>query len=157
MTDLTDRVALVTGASRGIGAAIAIGLAEAGADVAVGCGRNREAAGKVAGQVRALGRRAVVVAGDMADPDVPRRVAAEVSERLGPADVLVANAGSGVRMDLDDVDAAAWDYDMAVNLRAPFLLAQAVAPHMREQRFGRIVFLSSAGSSRRSTPRPRRA
>jgi 3-oxoacyl-[acyl-carrier protein] reductase len=146
LTDLTGKVALVTGASRGIGAATAVRLAEAGADVAVGCGRNRAAAEKVAGQVTALGRRAIVVSGDLADPDVPRRLAAEVAERLRPADVLVANAGSGTRMDLDDVDVAAWDYDMAVNLRAPFLLAQAVAPHMREQGFGRIVFLSSVAA-----------
>jgi 3-oxoacyl-[acyl-carrier protein] reductase len=146
LTDLTGKVALVTGASRGIGAATAVRLAEAGADVAVGCGRNREAAEKVAGQVTALSRRAIVVSGDLADPDVPWRLAAEVAGRLGPADVLVANAGSGTRMDLDDVDVAAWDYDMAVNLRAPFLLAQAVAPHMREQGFGRIVFLSSVAA-----------
>jgi 3-oxoacyl-[acyl-carrier protein] reductase len=146
MTDLTGKVALVTGASRGIGAATAARLAEAGADVAVGCGRNREAAEEVAGKITGLGRRAVVVSGDLADPAVPRRVAAEAAERLGPVDVLVANAGAGTRMDLDDVDVAAWDYDMAVNLRAPFLLAQAVAPHMREQRFGRIVFLSSVAA-----------
>ena len=146
MTDLTDRVALVTGASRGIGAATAIRLAQAGAHVAVGCGKNREAAEEVAGQISALGRRAVVLPGDMADPDVPRRTVAEVAEHLGPVDVLVANAGVGIRMDLDDVDAAAWDHDMAVNLRAPFLLAQAAVPHMREQRFGRIVFLSSVAA-----------
>jgi 3-oxoacyl-[acyl-carrier protein] reductase len=88
----------------------------------------------------------VVVSGDMADPDVPRRIVAQTAERLGPADVLVANAGTGARMDLDDVDVAAWDYDLAVNLRAPFLLAQAAAPHMRAQRFGRIVFLSSVAA-----------
>jgi 3-oxoacyl-[acyl-carrier protein] reductase len=146
MTDLTGRVALVTGASRGIGAATAVRLAEAGADVAVGCGRNREGAEEVAGKISGLGRRAVVLSGDMADPDVPRRIAAQASERLGPVDVLVANAGTGIRMDLDDVGVAAWDHDMAVNLRAPFLLAQAVAPHMREQGFGRIVFLSSVAA-----------
>jgi 3-oxoacyl-[acyl-carrier protein] reductase len=146
MTDLTGKVALVTGASRGIGAATAVRLAEAGADVAVGCGRNREAAEEVAATITGLGRRAVVVSGDMADPDVPRRIVAQAAERLGPVDVLVANAGTGTRMDLDDVDVAAWDHDMAVNLRAPFLLAQAVAPHMREQRFGRIVFLSSVAA-----------
>src|SRR5579859_1089063 len=99
MTDLTDRVALVTGASRGIGAATAVRLAEAGADVAVGCGRNREAAEEVAGKISGLGRRAVVLSGDMADPDVPRRIAAQASERLGPVDVLVANAGTGIRME----------------------------------------------------------
>jgi 3-oxoacyl-[acyl-carrier protein] reductase len=108
MTDLTGKVALVTGASRGIGAATAVRLAEAGADVAVGCGRNREAAEEVAGKISGMGRRAVVVSGDMADPDVPRRIVAETSARLGPVDVLVANAGSGVRMDLDDVDVAAF-------------------------------------------------
>jgi 3-oxoacyl-[acyl-carrier protein] reductase len=146
MTGLTGKVALVTGASRGIGAATAIRLARAGADVAVGCGRNRAAAEEVAGQITGLGRRAVVIAGDMADPDVPRRVVAETAERLGPADVLVANAGTGIRMDLDNVDVAAWDHDLAVNLRAPFLLAQAAAPHMRERRFGRIVLLSSVAA-----------
>jgi NAD(P)-dependent dehydrogenase (short-subunit alcohol dehydrogenase family) len=131
--DLSGRVALVTGGSRGIGAATALRLAEAGADVAVGCGQHREAAEEIAGKITGLGRRAVVVSGDMADPDVPRRIVTETAERLAPVDILVANAGTGVRADLDDVDAAAWDHVMAVNLRAPFLLAQAVVPHMRER------------------------
>jgi len=144
--DLTGRVALVTGGSRGIGAATVLSLAEAGADVAVGCGRSREAADRVAEKVASLGRRAVVVPGDMADPAVPARVIAETAERLGPVDVLVANAGVGTRAELDDVTVADWDHVMAVNLRAPFLLAQAVVPHMREQGFGRIVFLSSVAA-----------
>ena len=145
-SDLSGRVALVTGGSRGIGAATALCLAEAGADVAVGCGQHREAAEEIAGKITGLGRRAVVVSGDMADPDVPRRIVAETAERLAPVDILVANAGTGVRADLDDVDVAAWDHVMAVNLRAPFLLAQAVVPHMREQRYGRIVLLSSVAA-----------
>ena len=82
-SDLTGRVALVTGGSRGIGAATALRLAEAGADVAVGCGQHREAAEEIAGKITGLGRRAVVVSGDMADPDVPRRIIAETAERLG--------------------------------------------------------------------------
>jgi len=94
-SDLSGRVALVTGASRGIGAATALRLAEAGADVAVGCGQHREAAEEIAGKITGLGRRAVVVSGDMADPDVPRRIIAETAERLGPVDILVANAGTG--------------------------------------------------------------
>jgi 3-oxoacyl-[acyl-carrier protein] reductase len=145
-SDLSGRVALVTGGSRGIGAATALRLAEAGADVAVGCGQHREAAEGIAGKISGLGRRAVVVSGDMADPDVPGRIVAETAERLAPVDILVANAGTGVRADLDDVDVAAWDHVMAVNLRAPFLLAQAVVPHMREQRYGRIVLLSSVAA-----------
>jgi 3-oxoacyl-[acyl-carrier protein] reductase len=143
---LSGRVALVTGGSRGIGAATALRLAEAGADVAVGCGQRREAAEEIAGKITGLGRRAVVVSGDMADPDVPGQIVAEIAERLAPVDILVANAGTGVRADLDDVDVAAWDHVMAVNLRAPFLLAQAVVPHMREQRYGRIVLLSSVAA-----------
>jgi len=145
-SDLSGRVALVTGGSRGIGAATALRLAEAGADVAVGCGQHHEAAEEIAGKITGLGRRAVVVSGDMADPDVPRRIVAETAERLAPADILIANAGTGVRADLDDVDVATWDRVMAVNLRAPFLLAQAVVPHMREQRYGRIVLLSSVAA-----------
>jgi 3-oxoacyl-[acyl-carrier protein] reductase len=145
-SDLSGRVALVTGGSRGIGAATALRLAEAGADVAVGCGRHREAAEEIAAKITGLGRRAVVVSGDMADPEVPRRIVAETAERLAPVDILVANAGTGPRADLDDVDVAAWDHVMAVNLRAPFLLAQAVVPHMREQRYGRIVLLSSVAA-----------
>jgi 3-oxoacyl-[acyl-carrier protein] reductase len=144
--DLNGRVALVTGGSRGIGAATALRLAEAGADVAVGCGQHRDAAEEIAEKVAGLGRRAVVVSGDMADPDVPRRIIAETAERLGPVDILVANAGTGTRADLDDVDVAAWDHVMAVNLRAPFLLAQAAVPGMRERRFGRIVLLSSVAA-----------
>jgi len=144
--DLNGRVALVTGGSRGIGAATALRLAEAGADVAVGCGQHREAAAEIAGKITGLGRRAVVVSGDMADPDVPRRIMAETAEGLGPVDILVANAGTGTRADLDDVDVADWDHVMAVNLRAPFLLAQVAVPGMRERRFGRIVFLSSVAA-----------
>ena len=144
--DLNGRVALVTGGSRGIGAATALRVAEAGADVAVGCGQHREAAEEIAAKITGLGRRAVVVSGDMADPDVPRRIIAETAERLGPVDILVANAATGTRADLDDVDVAAWDHVMAVNLRAPFLLAQAAVPGMRERRFGRIVFLSSVAA-----------
>jgi 3-oxoacyl-[acyl-carrier protein] reductase len=146
MGELTDRVALVTGASRGIGAAIAIRLAQAGADVAVGCGRRQDLAAQVAGTIAGAGRRAVVVSGDLADPDVPARMAAEAAARLGPVDVLVANAGVGTKADLDDVDARAWDQVMAVNLRAPFLLAQAVVPHMRDQHYGRIILMSSVAA-----------
>ncbi len=90
MTDLTDRMARVADASRGIGAATAIRLAQAGADVAVGCGRNQDRAEEVAAEIRNLGRRATVVAGDL-----PIRIAVKTSARLGPVDVLVANAGTG--------------------------------------------------------------
>ncbi len=136
----------MTGGSRGIGRAITIALARAGADVAVGYGSHREAAEEVARDVRRAGRRAVTVGGDMADPDQVRRVASEAVERLGQVDVLVANAGIGPRVDLEDIDVAAWDRLLAVNLRAPFLLAQALAPGMRERAWGRILLMSSVAS-----------
>src|SRR6201982_4269824 len=94
-SDLSGRVPLATGGARGIGAATALRLAEAGAAVAVGCGQHREAAEEIAGKITGLGRRAVVVSGDMADPDVPRRIVAEHAERLAPVDILVANPGTG--------------------------------------------------------------
>jgi 3-oxoacyl-[acyl-carrier protein] reductase len=146
MTELTNRVALVTGASRGIGAAIALRLAQAGADVAIGCSRRTDRASQIADKITSMGRRAAVVSGDLADPDVPGRIAAATAESLGPADVLVANAGVAHRASVDDVDVGSWDHALDVNLRAPFLLAQAVIPHMRDQGFGRIVFVSSVAA-----------
>jgi 3-oxoacyl-[acyl-carrier protein] reductase len=138
--------ALVTGASRGIGAAIAMRLAEAGADVAVACGQLRVEAEEVAAKIRSTGRKATVVSGDLADPDVPARLAQETEAELGPVGVLVANAGVGPRGDIEDVDADSWDLAMAVNLRAPFLLAKAVIPRMRERGYGRVIFISSVAA-----------
>lgn len=138
--------ALVTGGSRGIGAAIATRLAEAGADVAVGCGQRRAEAEEVAEKIRSIGRQSTVVPGDLADPDVPARLARDAEARLGPIGVLVANAGVGPRGEIEDVDATAWDHAMAVNLRAPFLLAKAVIPGMRDRRYGRVIFISSVAA-----------
>jgi 3-oxoacyl-[acyl-carrier protein] reductase len=145
-TTVEHTTALVTGASRGIGAAIATRLAEAGADVAVGCGQRRAEAEEVAEKIRSIGRRATVVSGDLGDPDVPARLVRETEAELGPVGVLVANAGVGPRAEIEDVDAGAWDHAMAVNLRAPFLLAKAVIPGMRERGYGRLIFISSVAA-----------
>jgi 3-oxoacyl-[acyl-carrier protein] reductase len=143
---LAGRVALVTGGSRGIGRAIALRLGQAGVDVAVGYATSRDAAEEVAGQVRALGRRTLTVGGDLADPDAVRSVVERTSEALGPVDILVANAGEGQRAKWEELSVEEWDRMLAVNLRAPFLLAQAVAPRMVERGFGRIVFMSSVAA-----------
>jgi 3-oxoacyl-[acyl-carrier protein] reductase len=140
---LIDRVALVTGASGGIGAALALRLASAGAAVAIGYGRNREGAERVREHLAAGGSRAMVVGGDLGDPAAPTRVVDAVEAELGPVDVLVANAGLAGRRTLDEVTLADWDATMAVNLRAPFLLAQRCVPGMRERGFGRILLMSS--------------
>jgi 3-oxoacyl-[acyl-carrier protein] reductase len=138
---------LVTGASRGIGRAVAVRLAGEGHDVAVGYAASAEAAEDVAREVRALGRRAIALGGDLADPAVPDTVVDAIEASLGPVDVLVANAGvntPGRRV--EDIPLEEWDHVHAVNLRAPFLLARRVLPGMAERGFGRIVLLSSVAA-----------
>jgi 3-oxoacyl-[acyl-carrier protein] reductase len=140
-------VALVTGASRGIGRAIALALAADGHDIAVGYGSQPEPAGLVAGAVTALGRNAIAVGGDLAEPDVTGRLVAEVERHLGAVDVLVANAGIiSSPVEVGDITLADWDRMLAVNLTDPFLLAQRVFGGMCERGHGRIVFVSSVAA-----------
>jgi 3-oxoacyl-[acyl-carrier protein] reductase len=141
-------VALITGGSRGIGAATAVRLARDGHDVAVAYGSSSAAAGRVAADVRALGRAAGTFPADMADADAPVALVTAVERELGPLEIMIANAGINDPMEQDPrkVDAAAWDRAMAINLRAPFLLARAAIGGMIERGFGRIVFLSSVAA-----------
>ena len=136
---LEGRRALVTGASRGIGAAIARSLDRAGARVAV-TGRDRQGLEATAA---GLLHSPVVLVGDLADLDTPTRLAAEAEAALGSVDVLVNNAAAAVRAPIDQLDAALVDKLMAVNLRAPLLLVAALVPGMRSRGTGSIVNLSS--------------
>jgi 3-oxoacyl-[acyl-carrier protein] reductase len=145
-TRLNGRVALVTGASRGIGAAIAVALAEAGADVAVNFRERAEAAEKVAQQVRATGQRAHSVAADVSNSGDVARMVDEVTQALGPTDILINNAGIGNRRGLDDLNEAEWDRTIAVNLKSVFLCIQATIGAMRARRWGRIVNISSGAA-----------
>lgn len=144
--DLTGRAALVTGASGGIGAALAVRLAHRGADVALACGRRRPEAEDVAATVRGTGRRAAVLQADLADPGEAAALPGRVAEELGAVDVLVANAGTGGHADWRDVDLEQWQRALAVNLTAPFLLAQAALPAMTAAGFGRLLFTSSVAA-----------
>jgi 3-oxoacyl-[acyl-carrier protein] reductase len=144
--ELSGRVALVTGASGGIGAAIAGRLAAAGAAVAVGYGHHPEPARALAGRIGAAGGRAVAVGGDLADPDAPGRLVDEAERALGPVEVLVANAGMGRRRTLDDLSADEWELTLAVNLRAPLLLLKRCVPGMRERGWGRVLLMSSVAA-----------
>jgi 3-oxoacyl-[acyl-carrier protein] reductase len=144
--DLAGRVALITGASRGIGHAIALALAEAGADVAVNFFTRAVEAEDVGRQVRAIGRRAVVVAADVSDSGAVAAMVGSVVDSLGPIDVLVNNAGVGPAHGLDDLTEAVFDRTIAVNLKSAFLCIQAVLPGMRARRFGRIVNISSGAA-----------
>jgi 3-oxoacyl-[acyl-carrier protein] reductase len=143
---LGGRVALVTGGSGGIGQAVARRLAAAGTAVAVGYGRQAEAAGKTVAQIASAGGRAVAVGADLRRAHGPGRLVSAAETALGPIDVLVSNAGLGRTQRLDEVTAADFDEVMAVNLRAPFLLAQRTLPGMADRGFGRILFLSSVAA-----------
>jgi 3-oxoacyl-[acyl-carrier protein] reductase len=143
---LAGRVALVTGASRGIGRAIALGLADAGADVAVNYRRQADAAEAVAAAIVGKGRRACAVGADVSQAAEVVRMAAAVTAALGPVDILVNNAGMAIRRTLDDLTEEDFDLTLRVNLKSAFLCTQAVLPHMRSQKWGRIVNISSGAA-----------
>src|SRR3954454_6654142 len=135
-------VALVTGATRGIGRAIAAKLAEEGHGVAVGYGSDAEAAQQLAGE---LGGAAV--GGDLAEVETAGAMVDAVEAQLGPVEILVANAGVNTPpRRVEEIGVDEWDRVHAVNLRASFLLAQRVLPGMAERGFGRIVFISSVAA-----------
>jgi 3-oxoacyl-[acyl-carrier protein] reductase len=146
LDQLTNRVALVTGGSGGIGSELSLRLAQAGAAVAVHYASNRETAEEVADAVVASGGRAVALAADLSDAEATTGLVDAVEQRLGPVDVLVANAGLSRPGPYEEIDAAAFDETVAVNLRAPYLLARRVLPGMRTRKFGRILFTSSVAA-----------
>jgi 3-oxoacyl-[acyl-carrier protein] reductase len=146
MPELDNRVALVTGASRGVGKAIALALAKAGAAVAVNYRERGEEAAAVVAAIRQGGGRAAAVAADVSNAVAVRRMVAEAEDRFGSIDVLVNNAGMAETRGLDDITEEDFDRAIAVNLKSAFLCTQAVLPDMRARRWGRIVNISSIGA-----------
>ena len=144
--DFTGRVALVTGASGGIGAELSSRLADAGAAVAVHYATGRGAAENVAAAIGDKGGRAATFRADLSKADAPDGLIEAVESDLGPVDVLAANAGLSRPGSYEDVDATAFDETLAVNLRAPYLLARRALPGMRKSGFGRILFTSSVAA-----------
>lgn len=142
------RVALVTGGSGAIGAAICRSLSREGATIAAGYGTRREQAEQLVAELAGEGGTARAFGADLGEVGAPQRLVDAVEADLGPVDVLVANHGTGRRVHYEELDADAFDRTLAVNLRAPFLLAQRVLPGMRERRFGRILFVSSVAAFR---------
>jgi 3-oxoacyl-[acyl-carrier protein] reductase len=146
LPDLNDRVALVTGGSRGIGRAISVALAAAGAAVAVNYRERENEAASVVAEIERAGGRAIAVRADVSVGDDVKAMIHEVERNLGLVDVLVNNAGIGTIIDIDHLTEAEFDQTLAVNLKSAFLCTQAVLPAMRERRWGRIVNLSSAAA-----------
>jgi len=147
-SSLAGRIALVTGGGGGIGAAICNALAGEGASLAVGFRTSGDAARALAERLSSAGQPAAAFGADMEDPAAPARLFDEVEATLGPVAILVVNHGLARTAAYEDVDSAAFDRTLAVNLRAPFLLAQRALPGMRARRFGRILFISSAAAFR---------
>ena len=145
MYKLDGKVALVTGASRGIGEGIALALAEAGANVALSS-RKQPALDAVAEKVRKTGRRALPVAAHNGKPDELRNLVQRTEDELGPIDILVNNAGTNpVFGPIISVDEGIWDKIFEVNLKGPFVLSKAVAQGMIERGCGSIINISSVG------------
>ncbi len=143
MSALENRVALVTGGSRGIGKAIASALAHAGATVAVNYREREEEAAAVAESIRKGGGRAAAFGADVSVRVAVESMVDEVEKRFGAIDVLVNNAGMAAARGLDDITEEDFDRAIAVNLKSAFLCTQAVLPGMRSRRWGRIVNISS--------------
>jgi dehydrogenase/reductase SDR family protein 4 len=148
--DLSGRVAIVSGGSRGIGRAIALGLASYGADVVV-ASRKQEDLDVVAGEIRAIGRRAAAIATHMRNREDIEGLVAATLEEFGKIDILVNNAGTNPYFGpLLDIEERTWDQIMTVNLKGYFLLAQAVGRGMKERGSGNIINVSSRGGRRAS-------
>ncbi|MFZ0050360.1 MAG: 3-oxoacyl-ACP reductase family protein [Desulfobaccales bacterium] len=146
LDDFTGKVALVTGASRGIGQAAAFALAEAGADIAVSY-RHREAqALETVRGIERLGRRAIPVRADVSLATEVADMVAVIEADLGQVDILVNNAGIVSAKPLPEISETDWDEMLAVNLKSAFLVIQRVLPGMRARRWGRIINLSSVAA-----------
>jgi 3-oxoacyl-[acyl-carrier protein] reductase len=145
-TFLRGRTALVTGGSRGIGAAICRALADAGAVVAINYRERADDAAKLADELRAKGVRAAAFQADVSQTDAVTKLVEAVKTELGPIDVLVNNAGIAITRGVDDLTEADFDRTILVNLKSAFLCTQAVLPSMRAHKWGRIINISSGAA-----------
>jgi 3-oxoacyl-[acyl-carrier protein] reductase len=139
--ELNGKVALVTGGGRGIGAAVALRLAQEGADVALTFQRNQQRADDVVERIKAVGRRAVAVRADCRDPAAVIAAVDRAVGELGRLDILVNNAGAFLLGPLEQLSLDDFEQTVAVNVRAPFVASQAAVPHMSAG--GRIINIGS--------------
>ena len=136
----------MTGGSRGIGAAVAIALAQAGADVAVNYRERADAANRVCDEIKRIGKKAIAVQTDVSLAANVKRMVVEVEAKLGGIDILVNNAAIAHPRKLEEITEAEWDQVLTVNLKSVFLMTQAVIGGMRQRQWGRIIKLSSVAA-----------
>ena len=145
-TSLRGHIALVTGGSRGIGAAVSKALADAGADIAVNYRERADEAKTLSERLREAGARVIAVQADVSRADQVAKMVATAKSELGPIDILVNNAGIAISRGIDDLTEADFDQTIAVNLKSAFLCTRAVLPMMKERHWGRIVNVSSGAA-----------
>jgi NAD(P)-dependent dehydrogenase (short-subunit alcohol dehydrogenase family) len=145
--DLTGKVALVTGGSKGLGRAMAQALARAGADVAI-ASRTQRDLDEAAAEIQAAGRRVLAATADVSEEASIQRLVRRVLDRFGQIDVLVNNAGVEGQGAVTEMDADYWDRVMRVNLRGPMLCCKHVGPHMIERRSGKVINVASVLATR---------
>lgn len=146
MADLNGRIALVTGASRGIGRAVAVELARNGADVAVNFIENEEAARQTLETITGMGRRGIIIQADVSKSNEISRMVGTVEAELGPTEILVNNAAIARHQAIEAITEADWNEVVGTNLTSVFLVTQAILPGMRKRRWGRIINISSGAS-----------
>ncbi len=140
---LHGRVALVTGSSRGIGQAVALALAKHGCSIAVNYRTSAQKADEVVRQIKEMGREAVAIQADVANPHDVARLVSTTESQLGPIDILVNNAGINPIHPLETIGEHEWHSVLNANLTSAFLVSQAVVPGMRRRRWGRLIMFSS--------------
>lgn len=145
---LKNKVAVITGSSRGIGRGIALALARRGCNIAVNYFRKREEAERTAADIEALGVQSMVVKANMAKVEEVKGLVEEAAGRLGGLDIFVGNAASGVLKPVMQIEPKHWDWTLNVNARSILIGAQAAVPYMRRNGWGRILTVTSFGSRR---------
>nr|WP_109688529.1 enoyl-[acyl-carrier-protein] reductase FabL [Tumebacillus permanentifrigoris] len=143
---MTGKIALVTGGTRGIGRAIALRLAEEGADVVINFFRNRKPAEETKAMIEALGRRCHIIKANVGDLEKHQVIFDEIQDVMGGLDILVSNAASGVQLPAMEVEEKHWDWTLNINAKALLFLAQKAVPMMEARGGGSIVAISSLGS-----------
>ncbi len=146
MINLKERTALVTGASRGIGRAIAIELARWGVNVAINFRARQKEALETLEQVNLLGRKGIIIQADVSSANEVRMMVDTIEQEFGGIDILVNNAGISRFQSIEETTEADWDEILQVNLKSAFLVTQAVLPGMRQRRWGRIINISSGAA-----------